>query len=179
MRITLVDAKIGPGKIDASGETGTQWDSPIPLPVETIQNLIRSLSIVDKRAAIAAGGISVLSLGMDRFTPPDPVGYAEVVNGGEFIGPPRIELTSQEDTFSPLWNGPPSWLRVSFQPELRVFGAILDNDSPFDSEKIGAFQISYDVLVAALRSGKVHQVQVADQTHNQLLFLGIQVWPVP
>ena len=42
-------------------------------------------------------------------------------------------------------------------------------------DPIGVAEINYEDVVAALESEQVYQVKVADQTDNQLLFVGISV----
>ena len=45
------------------------------------------------------------------------------------------------------------------------------------SDPMGRFTIGYDELVAALQARTRHQARVAEQTYNQILFIGIEVAP--
>ena len=52
----------------------------------------------------------------------------------------------------------------------------MDKDIPSD-ELMGVCEINEQDLIAALLAQNVYQLNVAEQTKNQLLFLGISVVP--
>ena len=59
---------------------------------------------------------------------------------------------------------------------MRLRVTVIDEDL-WEDDPIGVAEINYDDVVAALEAGEVYQVKVAEQTQNQLLFVGISVMP--
>ncbi|AKT42105.1 hypothetical protein [Chondromyces crocatus] len=173
VQITVVDAKLGLGKSD-----GSQWDGLGVVPLEAIQDLAKAMSVIDRRAQIADHGIAILRTGIGMFNAPDAVGWAELVGADLPQTATRQQLVAEaEDTFLPVWRGPPTWNRVPFHASLALTGRLEDDDTPGRNDLIGNFYIPYDQLLAALRAQRVHQVQLSEQTHNQLLFIGVLVRP--
>jgi hypothetical protein len=173
VRIAVVDALVGPGKSD-----GSAWDGAGAVPLDAVADLSSALSRLDPRAAFLEAGAVVGKVGTSVIEPPDPQGTVDLFLGGQLLGRHTLGRKGQGDTFTPLWEGPPSWSRVPLSPAVHISGELVDSDLTYN-DPMGRFQIGYDQIVAALRAGQVHHVKVSDQTYRQVLFVGIEVWPVP
>jgi hypothetical protein len=107
---------------------------------------------------------------------PEPYGDVRVTSGGVVIRQVPLE-TNERDTLTPLWNGE-TVARIPLSPATRIEVTLIDRDLSQD-DAMGTATISYQELVAALRSGVVYHVPLAEQTHNQVLFLDVSVVGVP
>jgi hypothetical protein len=174
VRIAVVDALVGPGKSD-----GQAWDGVGSIPTGALESLGSALSRIDPRAAFAAAGAVLVDVGASAIEPPEPEGWVDLFVAGQPQGRHKLGRKGQRDTFTPLWEGPPAWSRVPLNPGVRLTGELQDRDMLTFADPMGHFQIGYDEIVAALRAGRVYPVKVSDQTYRQVLFVGIEVMPVP
>jgi hypothetical protein len=167
VRVSLVDAQIGPGKVD-----GSHWDGAGTVPPSVTSGLLAALGAPDPYAAVVNTLSSVSANSLDR---PEPVGTAELFTAAGPGG--TLRLNADRDTFTPIWFGTPTWERVPLEPATRIRVTLRDRDVMFD-DPMGVAEIGYSDLVAALRAGRVYPVRVAEQTYRQILFVGISVLPV-
>jgi len=171
VRVSLVDATIGIGTMD-----GEQWDGPGQVPEE----LMRSIpGVLARRNPYVAVGSFLASLGINSIEKPEPTGWAELLNGAAPVT--RVDLKStKEDTLTPQWQDAqgraPSFGRVPLNASTRIRVHIEDADVDAN-DPIGLCELNYMDLAAALQAQQVHHVNVAEQTHKQLLFMGISVIP--
>lgn len=168
VRIAIDDAVVGPGKVN-----GEPWDGIGRLPPQVFSDLNAALSAYDPRMAVASTLGSLVSYG---FKPPEPFGWVDLEVHGQAVGRYPLQGRGQRDTFTPTWDGPPTWHRVPLTPATHLRGQIFDRDFQFH-DPIGTFVINYDHLIVALQARKVYPVRVAEQTSRQILFVGIEVWP--
>jgi hypothetical protein len=89
-------------------------------------------------------------------------------------GPP-VALAAQQDTFTPQFQGPPSWSHVAFDGSTRLAVELKEKDLLVADDAVGTFVIGPRDMLEALHAGKVHQVRVDDQTNGQVLFAAISV----
>jgi hypothetical protein len=106
---------------------------------------------------------------------PEPFGTAELVVRGQAGEPIHLSYPKQRDTLTPIWEGPPTWHGILLDGASRIRVKLLDKDLSND-DPIGVFELNTSDFEAALVAGHVHNVIVAEQTRNQVLFAGITVW---
>jgi len=167
--IVVLDAVIGPGKAD-----GGLWDGWGNVPVDVAAEL----------AAVVDAGITsqilnfVTSVAMQTLEKPDPNGYIQLNEGwgyGEKVWL-ASDTTNTEDTFTPVWpDGGKGWGDVPFTEEVKVKIALFDEDVANDDD-IGVAVMNYDDFLEAWAAKEKFYVNVADQTQNQLLLVGIEVY---
>jgi hypothetical protein len=107
---------------------------------------------------------------------PEPFGSAELFAPGLATQAVQLDRRGQRDTFTPSWEGPPTWRNVPLSPTTRIRVLLSDRDIEYH-DPMGTCDINYGDLVTALQARRVHHVKVADQTYQQVLFVGIEVWP--
>jgi hypothetical protein len=167
--IAVVDAIIGPGKIDR-----IQWDGTDAVSPEIWRDLNSAIKAKDPYAAVLSflGKPAVAKL--DK---PEPVGSADLQ--GDARGVKRVPLEmlpgGQRSTFTPQWVTA-RWTRVPLTRDVRIRVNVLDQDE-IVSDLIGVCEIPNDALAKALEKGGGHRLQVSEQTRGQILFLGITVTP--
>jgi hypothetical protein len=84
-------------------------------------------------------------------------------------------LPLQRDTYRPSWTPGVAWPHVPLERGTRVRVVLEDDDSPRPNDLIGAVDIAYGALVAALsKDGAVHRVDVGDQG-PPIYYVGIRV----
>ncbi len=108
--------------------------------------------------------------GVKTTAKPDAAGWAELVGGVSMADP--VQLPKNQDSLIPGWGG--GWSGVELNDDTAIRVEVWDLDIEND-DLIGTAIIGSDDLWAALDSGGVYHVPVADQTHNQLLFVDISV----
>ncbi|WP_411280192.1 hypothetical protein [Gemmatimonas sp.] len=121
----------------------------------------------------AALGAFLADASLAALAKPEVKGFAEVYTGGAM--PVRVQIPrDNRDSFAWSWANPPTWARVQFNAGTRLRVHLIDEDLMFD-DPIGDAEIGHRVLLAALKSEKIYQVKVDDQTQGQILFLGVSV----
>jgi len=104
---------------------------------------------------------------------PDAAGWAYVWQGNGFSEP--VELKVSKNNITPQWGV--MFQHVPITPNARLRIELVDADPDWASadDPMGHININSEHLVAAMKSGETHQVHVAKQTHDQVLFVGISV----
>jgi hypothetical protein len=111
---------------------------------------------------------------MDALEKPEPRGRARALVNGAEVQATQLR-TTQRDTLTPIWEDA-RFIRVPLNPTPRIELELYDKDLVND-DAMGTPIIVYSDLVAALRSGTLFHVPVADQTNNQVLFMDVLVEP--
>ncbi|MBS2033074.1 MAG: hypothetical protein JST54_34695 [Deltaproteobacteria bacterium] len=185
VRVEILSALVGPCKVD-----GTKWDGMGKCDAGAQDKIAKLLPSKMAALAAAASGLnpagaattilaSVSTGVLAKEDKPDPYGIVEVAVGDDWKSDLKFGLLSEKkpakDNFAPEF--PPHEVKVPLEKGTRFRVQMFDKDLT-KSDDIGRAEIGYDDLVAALNAGKIWQVPVADQTQNQLLFIGIEVRPV-
>lgn len=168
--IYLNDAIIGPG----NKTEGAQWDGPGDVSPEVWEAVNTALlgpnPFNDVLAYFETAAVQALGR-------PDPFGYAEIAAGGGYDYP--IELWSiadnYEDTLTPAFPPNSGWVGVPLSDGLRI-RVHLDDEDLANNDPIGTAEITAADIVAALRAGDVHHVNVAGDTNDAILFISISVF---
>jgi len=185
--VEVLSALIGPSKVD-----GSKWDGIGHVKPEVQQQVQRiAAQKVVALAGLAVGvaaapytaAVSLMSgIGtsfLSKEDKPDPYGTVEVAVDNEYQPAMKRDLYPrggfEKDTFMPSFPDG-AFQRIPLKKGTRFRVTLWDKDLT-KSDFIGKAEITYDDLVAALNAGKIYQVMVADQTQNQLLFIGIAVRP--
>lgn len=172
--ISIKNATIG---IKSNGE---EWDGHGRVSKEAMEQITKLAKLPTLQAvALGTAGALVGALASIK-DPPDAQGTAKILGCSTPVE--AFELAQKDDTFTPSWEQV-TWHGVPFERTMRVEVSLVDSDRDGlvgvlgGEDGIGTAQMTYDDLVDALVVGKVLQVNVADQTNNQLLFVGISVMP--
>ena len=162
--ITLTGATIGPVKMG-----GQPWDGlPSKKGAKVATQVAKALLSKTPHGAVMSILAGPAMLGI-KF--PDPVGYVELyVNG---VMRRRMPLRKRRNTLTPLWNIVFKDVPIK-SSHLRI--SLMDKDFAHD-DAMGTAQIGQIEFEASLADGKVHQVNIADQTNSQILFVSIIVLP--
>jgi hypothetical protein len=163
VRVTIVSATIGPTKID-----GSRWDALTALP-----NL--AAAVVTESGGSTGGAIVAAHVTGEMLAPfekPDPEGWAEL------DGERRSLACGGGDTLTPQWSTSATFAHVRLSDAARLRIHLEDRD-PLGNEPIGDVELHGGVMLAALERGGVYQARVDDQTHGQVLTVGITVAPEP
>lgn len=167
-RIEVVSAHIGPGTAD-----GYQWESWEKVPPDLWQGLqdILASPVGDYGAKLAAFARKVVQVATQA---PDPTGHAWIDRGdGNGWDEERDLVTDYNDTFTPRWNIAATWSGVLVN-ERTLIGVRLEDQDVASHDPIKPANITAcDIAEAIAKNGKVHDVPVADQTHGELLYVGI------
>ena len=170
--VYVVDAIIGPGKV-----TGGAWDGFGTVPPEVfdiVSNYVDLGNVDELLDYIVNGGLAALAA-------PEPIGTADIDIGQGFLAEYQIVLADKtnnwEDTYTPTFlNGNGGWTGVPFTEQTRIRVTLEDLDLQND-DPIGTAIINYGDLVEAWAENTKFWINVATQTQNQLLFLGVVVSP--
>jgi hypothetical protein len=167
VRIELHDAIIGPSKAN-----GMPWDGTGGrIAAELAQGVAAAMSVSNPYTAAAAALANLTAKGIE---PPDVAGWADIDRGAGWAD--RVTLLMNfRDSFNPSW-GSAAWDRVPWNHYVRLRIFLVDQDAMFD-DPIGTIELGWRPLSEALASGKNYPVRVDDQTHGQVLFVGISVAP--
>ncbi|MCK6509914.1 C2 domain-containing protein [Myxococcota bacterium] len=117
----------------------------------------------------ALGEISSLLVGLSA--PPDVFGTAELLSPAQT--PLQIELPQKDDTYNPTWGV--GWSNVPLSREAKIRIVLTDYDPLDSNDDIGTAMLNFNHLIAAYWKGEVVQINVAGQTNNSILFVGISV----
>ncbi|MDC0744207.1 hypothetical protein [Polyangium mundeleinium] len=162
-RVMLHGVTVAPCKFGGDAWDGTEHIDPSQ--IDLFGNLLRGrVPYVEIAKALAAPA-------NDALDKPDVKGRARTLGVSE--GAPLV-LKGQEDTFTPQFQGPPTFPNVAFDGSTRLAVDLLDDDT-LNDDPIGSFQLGADEMLEAFRAGNVHQVRVDAQTNGQVLFAAISV----
>ena len=169
--MSVVGVTIGIGKID-----GTEWDGLGRVSDAERFGIVEAVSAPGSQAKEAAVGALLAMRASDGIAKPDPYGFVEVYAGGDLVN--RQAMATRElperDTFTPMWRQPPTWRHVTILPNLRLRVSVWDRDLQND-DAIGTAELNSNDLNQALYAGGIYEVNVANQTANQLLLVGLSV----
>ncbi len=169
--VQIVNATIGPSKVDGSHWSGTGKVNP------SVTNQLAQLLL---GANPYTGIVGLLSGSLISGSgKPAPYGMVEVAINGQYDSKLQARLVSTkkelERTYTPIFHLP-SYQNVPFDGGTRfkitLYSKNLMNPKP---TPIGVAVINFQDIRKALEEQKIYQVPVADQTENQLLFIGIEV----
>ena len=170
--VQIVNATIGPAKVDGSSWGGKKVDPSIVAKVGTL--LMGSNPYIGILSLLSAPGLASL----DK---PSSFGLVDVAIDGEYL--PRLRgclfnpcNKFSIHTFTPIFELP-SYQNVPLGDGTRFKVTLNCNHILTRPEPIGVAIINSKDLRKALEDQKIYQVPVADQTSNQLLFIGIDVRP--
>lgn len=166
MTVSFVDAVLA-----LSHDDGLAWDSPHVVPELTRAGLRVARAGPDGYARVTE---LLAAHDGEPWGKPDPVGAVTL-----FLSPTcRTEmrlLPLQRDTYRPSWAPGVTWTHVPLERGTRFRVVLEDDDSPRPSELIGAVDITFAALEAALsKDGAVHRVDVGDQG-QPIYYVGIRV----
>jgi hypothetical protein len=86
-----------------------------------------------------------------------------------------VRADAPQNSFTMVSTSPqPGWTGVPLGQDIRFLIQLSDQDL-VDDDPIGTAEIVVDDLKAALASGKIYHVNVADQTAGTILFVDISV----
>jgi len=164
--VSFVDAVIA-----LSHDDGIAWDSPHVVPDLARAKLRVAHSGPDGYARVLE---QLSAHDGEPWGKPDPIGAVTLI-----LSPPcRTEmrlLPLQHDTYRPSWAPGVVWEHVPLERGTRFRIVMEDDDSPKPNELIGAVDIAYGALAAALaRDGAVHRVDVGEQG-QPIYYVGIRV----
>lgn len=166
--VDLLETTISPAKTG-----GSPWDGVGHVP----DGLLTAVSAALQAPAPVAAVLEILNGPVVQgIAKPEPIGNARLIVGGQ-EGPVTFlnGVPGQRDTCTPQWAGPPRWSHIQLRSNTRLRVQLFDKDLEFD-DAIGTFELNTADFDAALRYGRVFQVRVAEQTSQQVLFVGISVF---
>jgi hypothetical protein len=148
------------------------------IPPKVFSDLAIALGAIDPVAAVVgvlAG--PTLNSAISASQKPDVFGTVRLDVGGkvgtEFWLIPRGQ--QMDDSFRPSFPSGSFYQHVPIDADVRIRVALADADALDDDDAIGIAVINSADLMAALASQKKFEVNVADQTSSQLVFIGISV----
>jgi hypothetical protein len=168
--VEFLNATIAPTKF-----SGAPWDGfggAKPGAVAVLASLVTAAE--PSTAVITAAA----RLGVKGTELPEPVGYVEAYRDGETEAGPRCVLADmpverhERDTLTPSFR---CQFRLSRDLSAYRFRLKLVDKDVTDHDLIGVAEIGPEALLEALKSERISQVRVADQTNGQLLSVGISV----
>lgn len=176
--VLIEDALIGPGKAG-----GTSWDpgtfgNTTVIPTNVLTELGVALGLANPFAAAAAVLAGpALSEAISAVQKPDVYGTIRLDGfgaiGTEYWLAPRERRT--EDSFTPTFPTPSGYQHVPIDADVRIRVHLGDADALDSDDEVGIAVINGADLRDALASQMKFHVQVADQTSNQILFIGVTV----
>lgn len=166
IRLMLHGVTIAMGKID-----GTTWDGPGRIAPGQAERLALALGSSNPHAIV----LGILGDPVNQaLAKPEVIGKAFCHSSAG--SSPIVSLRAQRDTFTPQFDGPPTWMSVPLNEQARLHVDLTDDDIAFP-DPIGSFQINARDMLLALREQKVVHVRVDSQTNRQVLFAAISVMP--
>jgi len=169
VNVSIVSATIGPCKAD-----GKKWDGIGNAPAGAAAQIAKLLLDDNPYTGIAQALAGITMASTDK---PDPYGFVEVAVDGEFKPNLKRNLYPDgkivKDTFTPQFPTN-EWRAIPLDRGTRFRVTLIDKDIAQD-DPIGTVEINDRDLRAALEAEKVYQVKVADQSQNQVLFIGLSV----
>jgi hypothetical protein len=180
IRITVIGAHIGPGKVD-----GTRWDGVGKLSEEQVSKTQELVKLAAQMAAAAANPPGALAaaagkllgdMAMPAAAKPDVFGWVEwQATGSE----PAIKLdlaprSKPVREFSVTWRDAVELPAANWNPRLRIRVILRDKDMASD-DAIGTVELNGDHIRYAWSKQKVTPILVADQSDGQLLAVKVSV----
>lgn len=169
---------------------GASWD----LDYQAVRSSVEALSALVSRAGPYGAVLGQLApiaaeLGFNHFAQPEPTGTAEIFLQGrwQLTAVLATEDTKSQDTYFTTWpTSPhvqtghpvsPGWIHVPLTPDVQVRLRLYDGDvgEPGGDDPAGNPVINYQNLMHALSTQQTVQVNVAAQTYNQVISVGISV----
>lgn len=175
--VSLEDCVVGPGKADQN-----PWDPSITgastIPPKVFSDLAVALGAIDPLAAVVgvlAG--PTLNSAITASQKPDVYGTVRLDVGGKIgIEYWLVERGQQmDDSYRPSFPSGSIYQHVPLDADVRIRFNLADADALDDDDAIGIAVINSADLMAALAAQKKYEVKVADQTSDQLVFIGISV----
>ena len=180
LRITLIGAHIGPGKVD-----GTRWDGIGKLSEDQVSKTQELVQLAAEMAAAAANPPAALAatagkllgdMAMPAASKPDVYGWVEWQPAGS--GPTlKLDLAPRSRPvreFSATWRQPVVLPDAKWNPRLRIRITLRDKDITSD-DAIGTVELNGDHIRYAWARQKVTPILVADQSDGQLLAVKVSV----
>jgi hypothetical protein len=165
-RVYLTGATIAPNKYD-----GSPWDGFGHVPPELPQKIATALQAPNPYAAVL---VVLAEPTAEALKKPETKGRAMLLSRNGPSAP--IPLFAQRDAFTPQWRDTPSFAHVPLDGSTRIHIEIMDADLAFD-DPMGSFDIHASDILEALRAGGSYQVRVAERANQQVLFVGVSVFP--
>lgn len=104
---------------------------------------------------------------------PDPRGTALLYDAHDEV---ELDMPMEfKNTYTPTWSDV-TFHGVPTSNDIRLRITLIDQDV-MEDDPIGVAELTQLDLEAARTAGRVHHVQVNDQTQNQILFVGVSVLP--
>jgi hypothetical protein len=164
--VSFVDAVLA-----LSHDDGLAWDSPHVVPELTRAGLRVARSGPNGYARVTE---QIAAHDAEPWGKPDPIGAVTLILSPSCRREMRL-LPVQRDTYRPSWAPGVAWAHVPLERGTRFRIVMEDDDSPRPNELIGAVDIAYTALEAALaKDGAVHRVDVGDQG-QPIYYVGIRV----
>ena len=168
--IRFLNAAVAPAKAD-----GSVWDGIGSVPDDVWDAFL----ILGPEAALFTDLADFLAeSALDALDAPDPYGIAQLDVGdgygaGMYLATPE---NNQQEAYVPEWPGDPVFEDVPFTEDLTIRVQLWDEDELDADDSIGLAILDYEVIKTAYMNGGAHYENVAAQTYNQLLILGIEVF---
>jgi mRNA interferase MazF len=171
--VLIEDAVIGPGKVDHSA-----WDPGVAVPDQVFTDLATALGAANPvAAALSVLGGPLLNGAISASQKPDVYGTMRMDGfgtiGTELWLAAREERT--EDSFTPAFPSPRGYKDIPIDADVRLRVHLVDADLLDSDDEVGIAVVNAADMRAALAAQKKYQVQVSNQTSNQILFIGISV----
>jgi hypothetical protein len=164
--VTFVDAVLA-----LSRDDGVAWDSTHVVPELVRAELRVALTRPDPYGRVLE---RIAVRDAEPWGKPDPAGHVTLMASATCRQETRL-LPAQRDTYRPSWAPGLVWTHIPLERATRFRIVLEDDDAPAPSELVGAVDIAYAALDAALaKAGAVHRVEVSEQ-RQPILFVGIRV----
>jgi hypothetical protein len=166
--VKIIDAVIAPGKQD-----GTDWDGVGTVDPAVAHAVSEALVAPTPLAGVLAALANPALAAVDK---PDPYGSAQLTVYGMLTEQVPLETRDGAipNTFTPTWPRAWHYQNIPIDTDVRIGIDLWDADL-VDADPIGHAEINSNDLDAALTAQEKLEVQVSDQTSDQLLFIGISV----
>ena len=177
--IRLIGAIVSPSKTD-----GSYWDGVGRVPGWLTERLVRFANAGSDLAVLTDMPTvgeplsqfenwlvqSALNAVTDYASEPDPYGRAELLVAGSVVG--QVLLPKKDNTYTPRWYE--GWTGVDWtsRPSVRI--TLVDSDDMRD-DLIGSVEIATNDLETALADSQPKWIPVGNQSHGQLLYVGVLV----
>jgi len=167
--IQIVGATIAPSRVD-----GSKWLGFGKAKAAQVSKVMDALLMAEPHVAVIN---ALAQVAMSTSDKPIPYGVVDVATAGKFHTNARKGFgDSRQHSFTPFFGN------INYQDIPLDYGTRIEvrmwNYHPIEKrniDPIGVAEINSDDLKKALDSQKIYQLNVSDQTQNQLLFIAIEV----